>query len=111
MRVVGEIVTDGMLILEGELQGSFVGRKLIVGQSGRLVGTVKGEAVECAGHLEGEVVTKSLVLKKGGCQIGTVVTNELEVEPGALLDCALQSGTTDSAAPPFNLSFQRNTTE
>lgn len=101
MRVVGEIVTDGMLILEGELQGSFIGRKLIVGKSGYLVGTVKGEAVECAGHLEGNVVTKSLTLKKGGCQIGTAVTDKLEVEAGAVLDCALQSGTVDSAALLF----------
>ena len=98
MRVVGEIVSDGSLILEGELQGSFVGSKLIVGQSGRFVGTVKGEVVECAGHLEGSVVTKSLRLKKGGCQIGTVVTDELEVEAGAVLDCVLHTGTADPVA-------------
>ena len=98
MRVDGEIVSDGNLILEGELRGSFVGQNLIIGSSGSIVGEVKGTAVECAGHLEGRVETKSLKLTKGGCQVGTVVTEELEVEPGAILDCALQSGTIESTA-------------
>lgn len=99
MRVVGEIVSDGTLILDGELRGSFVGRELIVGKSGHLVGTVQGETVECAGYLEGSVVTTSFTLQKGGCQVGTVVTVELEVEPGAVLDCALQSSTSQEIPP------------
>jgi len=96
MTVVGDIVTSGDLVLEGELQGSFVGQSLTIRPSGRIVGEVKGSAVECAGHLEGRVETKSLKLVKGGCQVGIVVTGELEVESGALIDCVLQSSSTDN---------------
>jgi type II secretory pathway predicted ATPase ExeA/cytoskeletal protein CcmA (bactofilin family) len=92
MRVLGDIVTDGDLLLEGELQGSFVGRNLIVGASGSIVGQVTGKTIDCAGRLEGNVQTESLKLRSGGCQVGTVVTRALEVEPGAEIDCALQSG-------------------
>lgn len=97
MRVVGDIVTSGDLVLEGELQGSFVGHALTITPSGRIVGEVKGSAVECAGHLEGRVETKSLKLVKGGCQVGIVITGELEVESGALIDCVMQSSSTDKA--------------
>ncbi len=97
MRVVGDIVTSGDLVLEGELQGSFVGHALTITPSGRIVGEVKGSAVECAGHLEGRVETKSLKLVKGGCQVGIVITGELEVESGAVIDCVMQSSSTDKA--------------
>ncbi|MFT5697168.1 MAG: type II secretory pathway predicted ATPase ExeA/cytoskeletal protein CcmA (bactofilin family) [Desulforhopalus sp.] len=100
MKVVGDIVSDGDLILDGELQGSFIGRNLVVNESGRIIGEVKGENIDCAGHLEGRVVTKSLKLKKGGCQVGTVMTVELEVELGAVMDCALQSGAVQQIFSP-----------
>ena len=96
MKVTGNIVTDGDLVLEGELQGSFVGQDLTITPSGRLVGEVEGAAVECAGHLEGRVKTKSLKLLKGGCQVGIVVTGELEVESGATIDCVMHGGAADS---------------
>ncbi|PHR27582.1 MAG: hypothetical protein COA36_09135 [Desulfotalea sp.] len=95
MLVVGEIVSESDLLLEGEIRGSFVGRSLVVSPSGRIVGAVEGGVVECAGHMEGNVVTNSLKLKKGGCQVGTVVTGELEVEAGAVLDCVLHSGSVE----------------
>ena len=96
MQVDGDIVSSGDLIVEGELRGSFAGGNLIIGPSGRIVGEVKGGAIECAGHLEGHVEAASLKLTKGGCQAGTVVTEELAVESGAIIDCVLHSGTVDS---------------
>ncbi|TKB12108.1 polymer-forming cytoskeletal protein [Desulforhopalus sp. IMCC35007] len=115
MRILGDIVTDGDLLLEGELRGSLVGRNLIVGASGSVVGQVIGKTIDCAGRLEGNVQTESLKLRRGGCQVGTVVTRQLEVEPGAVIDCALQSGAlvtpraspvppTKEAVPPFDFT-------
>lgn len=97
MQVKGDIVTDGDLVLNGELQGSFVGKDLTISTSGRILGEIKCTTVECAGRLEGRVETKSLKLVKGGCQVGIVVTGELEVESGAIIDCVMQSSSTDNA--------------
>lgn len=83
-------------MLEGELQGSFAGQGLTIATSGRLVGEVEGVAIECAGHLEGYVEAKSLKLVKGGHQVGVVVTEELEVESGAIIDCVLHSSSTEN---------------
>lgn len=94
MKVKGNIVTGGDLVLEGELQGSFVGRDLTIATSGRIVGEVEGAAIECAGHLEGRVEAKSLKLLKGGRQVGVVVTEKLEVQSGAIIDCVLHSSST-----------------
>ena len=92
MVVKGDVETDGHLMVEGEFRGSFKGKELIVGESGRIVGELKGESIICSGHIEGNVMTGSLTLKKGGCQVGTVVTGKLEVESGAVIDCVLHSG-------------------
>lgn len=92
MVITGEIVTSADLVVEGQFHGSFTGKVLKVSSAGSVLGEVRGTLVDCAGRLEGKVVTDALRLRAGGCQVGTVVTGELEVEPGAILDCALQSG-------------------
>lgn len=92
MVVTGDIVTSADLVVEGHFHGSFKGKVLKVSSAGSVLGEVKGALVDCAGRLEGNVETEALKLRTGGCQVGTVVTGELEVEPGAILDCALQSG-------------------
>ncbi|MFT5726084.1 MAG: type II secretory pathway predicted ATPase ExeA/cytoskeletal protein CcmA (bactofilin family) [Desulforhopalus sp.] len=94
MKVKGHIVTGGDLVLEGEIHGSFVGQDLTIAASGRIVGEVEGAAIHCAGHLEGRVEAKSLKVVKGGRQVGVVVTEELEVESGAIIDCVLHSSST-----------------
>lgn len=91
MTVEGDVVTDGNLIIEGELLGSFKGGELIVTESGRVRGDIISKRIECFGHIEGSVETSSLFLKKGGSQVGTVITGELEVESGAVIDCVLNS--------------------
>lgn len=96
MKVRGNITTDGDLLLEGELQGSFVGQSLTISTNGRLVGDVDGTVVECAGYLEGRVQTNVLKVIAGGCQVGVVMTKELEVESGAVIDCVLQRSSAES---------------
>lgn len=106
MKVVGVVETDGTLIVEGELEGHFTGNTLTVTDTGSVIGEVKGEKVECAGRIEGNVVTKVLQLKRGACQVGTVVTGELEVEAGALIDCVLNNGSAQQARPEKSVKVE-----
>lgn len=92
MSIVGDVTCKGEVVLEGRLEGSFAGKNLIIKKTGKLYGHGKGESIECSGHMEGHILTMSLRLLKTGHHIGTVETRDLVVEPGAILDCALQSG-------------------
>lgn len=92
MSIVGDVTCRGQVVLEGRLEGSFAGKNLIIRETGKLLGEGRGESIECSGYMEGRILTMSLRLLKTGRHVGTVETRDLVVEPGAILDCALQSG-------------------
>jgi cytoskeletal protein CcmA (bactofilin family) len=92
MSITGEVECDGLLIVEGSLQGTFSGNRLVISETGRLEGEIKADVIDCFGRLSGNVVTRSLKLKSSGSQDGIVEACELHVEQGAELNCVLHSG-------------------
>jgi MSHA biogenesis protein MshM len=98
MQISGDVECTNPVVLEGKIEGSFAGGSLLIGETGQLLGLVSGDSIECLGRIEGDIITRSLRLRETACHVGTVETLELEVEPGAILDCALQSGTLKSSA-------------
>jgi MSHA biogenesis protein MshM len=92
MVVKGAVECQGRLVLAGVLEGSVSGGILKIDETGRLSGEVYNREVECAGKLQGDIVTESFILRPTGCHMGTAQTRKLIVDPGAVLDCVLQSG-------------------
>ena len=92
MVVKGVVECRGRLVLAGVLEGSVTGGVLEITETGRLTGEVHNDEVECAGHLQGDIVTASFILRPTGCHVGKAETRRLTVDPGAILDCVLQSG-------------------
>ncbi len=103
MVISGSVECHGRVILEGILEGSFVGQVLDIRQSGKISGDIKATAIDCSGRMEGSIVTDSLALRRTGRHVGTVETQKLAVEPGAVLDCALQSGSMKDSSPVENI--------
>ncbi len=93
MVITGEVKSSGQVVLEGKLEGSFSGPDLLIEENGQLIGQFSGDKLSCSGRIEGKVFAKSLELHGSGCQFGSCETQMLKVEPGAVLDCVLQSGT------------------
>lgn len=102
MVVKGVVECQGRLVLAGVLEGRVSGGILEIAETGRLSGDVHNREVECSGHLQGDIVTESFILRRTGCHVGTAETRKLTVDPGAVLDCVLQSG----MASPENLAPQ-----
>ena len=92
MVIRGDVECNGPVLVEGRLEGSFRGQDLEIAHGGVVSGRIGATRIECSGNLEGEIAASSLTLRKNGCHRGTVTTESLVVEPGAVLDCALQSG-------------------
>ena len=99
MVISGRVECRGRVILEGALEGSFSGQDLEIRETGRVFGDIAAKVISCAGHMEGYVITESLTLLRTGRHVGTVETMKLAVEPGAILDCALQSGAARGNSP------------
>jgi type II secretory pathway predicted ATPase ExeA len=92
MLIRGEVRCNRTMVLDGRIEGSFIGGNLVITPQGRISGEVHASSIECAGEMEGQIVTSQLILRSSGRHIGTVETGGLVVEPGAVLDCALQTG-------------------
>jgi len=92
MVISGDVECRGSIVVEGQMNGTFKGEDLLITDSGHVSGTVFADSIECFGRIEGDITTKTLVLRQTGCHVGTVETGDLTIEPGAVLDCALQSG-------------------
>lgn len=92
MTIVGEVRCGGELIIDGKIEGVLDGTTVVVGESGQLIGNIAADEIECSGHVEGNIVSDKFIVRKGGCHLGTVETREIKVDPGATLDCVLQSG-------------------
>ena len=92
MVVKGVVECQGRLVLAGVLEGRVSGGILEIAETGRMSGDVHNREVECAGLLQGDIVTESFILRRTGCHVGTAETLKLTVDPGAVLDCVLQSG-------------------
>lgn len=99
MVVSGIVECHGRMVVEGVLEGSVTGGIIEITETGRLSGEVAAESIDCAGRLEGNIVTDSFILRRTGCHVGTAETRKLTVDPGAVLDCVLQSGTVRSEKP------------
>ncbi len=99
MVVKGIVECRGRLVLEGVLEGRVSGGFLKIAETGRLTGEVRNDEIECAGYLQGDILTESFIMRGTGCHVGTAETRRLTVDPGAVLDCVLQSGAYLSEGP------------
>ncbi len=103
MVITGEVESTGPVVLEGKLEGSFSGPDLLIEETGQFIGQFSGDKLECSGCIEGKVFTKSLDLHSAGRQVGSCETEMLKIEPGAVLDCVMQSGTPKGISPVLKL--------
>lgn len=85
-RFVGTLTCDGNIRVDGSLEGEIeVLGNLIVGESGRVVATVKAQNVHVSGAVKGEITaTEKLEISPTGKVWGDITTAALQVDPGGL---------------------------
>lgn len=98
------IKVAGTAQIDGELHGALQATHLIVGDKGRVTGTVTGETADIMGTVEGTVdLSGQLAVRSTGLVEGRVSYGALSVEAGARLVGDLANGETgakgNSAAP------------
>jgi cytoskeletal protein CcmA (bactofilin family) len=76
----------GTAQVDGEFHGALQATRLIVGDSGRVTGTVAGETADIVGRVEGTVeLSGELAVRATGLIEGRVSYGSLSVEAGARL--------------------------
>jgi len=86
MHVLGNIVSDGALDIDGHIDGNVRGRSVSVRSNGRIRGDVTGEVVDIYGTVEGLIKAQIVTLHATAHVVGTIMHESLTIEDGAFVD-------------------------
>jgi len=91
-KVQGEIHSQEDFRIDGEFEGTLVTTgKLVVGEKGKLSGTIKVGNAEIQGSISGDLTVEELLTIKKTARIdGNVKTNKLSIEPGAIFNATCE---------------------
>lgn len=86
LKITGEIQSSGTVEILGEVDGNVSARGLIIGNEGRVHGTVQAETVEVKGKLDGAVATQGFTLRAAAQVKADVAYSALVIESGAQIE-------------------------
>lgn len=86
LRITGEITSAGSVEVLGEIDGNITANGLIIGQEGRVKGSISAHSVEVKGTLDGKVGCESFTLRSTAQVKADVRTNAIVIESGAEID-------------------------
>ena len=98
-KIVGNIVADSDFRIDGLIEGDLqCTGKVVIGEAGRVKGTIGCQNAEILGLLEGKITCgQQLSLRSSGKIQGDVQTKTLIVEPGAIFNGTCSMGAEKSA--------------
>jgi cytoskeletal protein CcmA (bactofilin family) len=86
LKITGEITSTGAVEILGEIDGNITANGLIIGQEGRVKGSVNAHTVEVKGKLDGKVACESFTLRASSEVKADVTTGGLVIESGARIE-------------------------
>ena len=90
MSVLGNIISDGILDIDGQVDGNVRGHIVTVRPEGRIRGDVMAEEVYVHGTIDGLIKANAVTLYATAHVTGTVMHESLTVEDGAAIDGKLK---------------------
>ncbi|MCK9163876.1 MAG: polymer-forming cytoskeletal protein [Bacteroidales bacterium] len=98
--IKGDVISDGDLRIDGIVDGSLnIKGKLVIGSSGKIVGSINCQNADISGKVEGNIIVKELLSLQNNSSInGDITIGKLSIEPGATFTgkCSM---TTNSPKP------------
>jgi cytoskeletal protein CcmA (bactofilin family) len=89
LKIVGQglrIISQGVLQVDGEIEGDVHAAEVIVGEQGKVTGTVTGQQVIIRGKVCGVVCGKTIALQNSSDVEGDIHHMALTIEQGAMFD-------------------------
>ena len=89
LKIIGQglkIISQGTLQVDGEVEGDVGGAEVIIGEKGRVTGTVAAERVIVRGHISGVIRGVTVTLQASSKVEGDIHHMSLSIEQGAEFD-------------------------
>lgn len=85
-KLKGDIISDGIVHVDGHVDGDVSCDELIIGVKGSVVGAVNAKSLQLYGTLSGKAAADNLFIAKSAKLIGDATHNTIAIEPGAYID-------------------------
>lgn len=85
-RLKGDIISDGIVHIDGQVEGDISCDELIIGVKGAVIGVVSANSLHLYGALNGRASVDNLFVAKSAKLIGDASHNTIAIEPGAYID-------------------------
>ena len=86
VRIVGDIMTEGEIHIDGQVDGDIACTTLVVGEGARIKGEVTAQHVKVHGELTGKINSTVVIIARSARVIGDVTHESLEIEAGAYVE-------------------------
>ena len=98
-EIIGDISSQGDLRLDGFLKGNLnIKGRVVIGKTGKLVGTISCKNAEINGSVEGKIVVSELLSLTESANVkGDIIINKLNIQPGCKFTgtCSMDGNTAD----------------
>ena len=103
---MGNLISKGEVVVDGEVQGDISCAHLTVGQTARITGGIVAEDVVVRGHVMGSIRGNRVNLQASSRVEGDIFHQSLSIEQGAMFE-----GRSRRANPDEQISAARNETK
>jgi len=86
LRIVGNLVSDGDVQVDGVVDGDVRSRKLTISEGAAVNGAIEADDVRIHGIVNGQITAKNVLLGATAKVLGDVIHADLIVESGAFLE-------------------------
>lgn len=90
MNVLGNIISEGLLDIDGKIDGNVRCHTVSIRENGRVKGDVIAEVAYVYGTIEGLLKAKSVTLFSSARVLGSIMHEALSIEDGAFIDGKLK---------------------
>ena len=86
LTIMGNLVSNGEVQVDGEVQGDLHGTHVVIGEKARITGGVNAEEVVVRGHVMGSIRGRKVMLQSSSHVEGDVHHQSLAIEQGAYFE-------------------------
>lgn len=85
-RIQGDIISNGIIHIDGMVEGDITCDELVIGLKGSVDGTVNVQSLHLYGTLQGKANVEKLFIAKTAKLLGDATHASIAIEPGAYID-------------------------
>jgi cytoskeletal protein CcmA (bactofilin family) len=103
LKIIGQglkIISRGTLQVDGEVEGDVAGAEIIIGEQGKVTGTVAAERVVVRGRTSGVIRAMTVALQASARVEGDIHHKSLAIEEGAEFDGRCRRPANDAELKP-----------